>query len=152
MGFNVVIGFLNLFFVGILAGEEFTILSGVRRPLARLEDSSHIRFRQALIYRLRILVPAIFGLAICSGIAATILNGFDSGFGFRCAGLLALLAFIMITLFGTVPINAAALDWHPGAPPANWRTLIRRWELLDNVRCGAAVLAFALFLIGMALQ
>ncbi|HEX2912111.1 MAG TPA: anthrone oxygenase family protein [Chloroflexia bacterium] len=151
MNFNFMLGFLNLFFVGILAGEEFTILSGIRGPLASLEDKAHLRFRQALIYRLRVVVPLIFGLALFSGLAVTILNGFNSAFGFRCAGLLTLAAFILITLFGTVPINSAALAWNPAAPPANWRALVRRWEKLDNLRCSAALLAFALFLIGMAI-
>jgi hypothetical protein len=33
-----------------------------------------------------------------TGIAVTLLEGFRPGFGFRCAGLLALVAFISITL------------------------------------------------------
>ena len=150
MNLNVMIGFLNLFFVGMLAGEEFTVLAGVRTPLANLEDNPHIRFRQALIYRLRVVVPIMFGLAIFSGVATTLINSSGSGFGFRCAGLLILLAFILITFLGTVPINSAALDWNPAAPPANWRVLVQKWERLDNFRCGAALVAFALFLIGMA--
>ena len=150
MNFSLIIGFLNLFFVGMLAGEEFTILAGVRGPLASLDDNPHIRFRQALIYRLRVVVPAIFGLAILSGVATTFLNSSDAGFGIRCAGLLVLLAFILITFFGTVPINSAAIEWNPATPPANWRKLVQRWERLDNLRCGAALVAFALFLIAMA--
>ena len=62
-------------------------------------------FMHTLIRRLRVLVPAIFGIAFFSGIAVTLLEGFRPGFGFRCAGLLALVAFISITLGGTVPIN-----------------------------------------------
>jgi uncharacterized membrane protein len=147
----VIIGFVNLFFVGILAGEEFTIRYGVRGPLARLEVQPHIQLRQALILRLRVLVPIIFGLAILSGLAVNLLNGFDAAFGFRCAGLLVLVSFILITLFGTMPINAAALTWQPAAPPSNWRSQVSKWEQLDNLRCWAALIAFGLFLIGMTL-
>ena len=152
MNAETIIGFVNLFLVGILAGEEFTIRYGVRAPLASLDQRPHIMFRQALIYRLRILVPAVFGLALLSGIAATIAFGFDPGFGFRCAGLLALLIFIGVTLTGTVPINQAALAWDPSAPPSNWRRLVIRWEQLDTVRCWAAIIAFALFLTALALN
>lgn len=151
MDLSILLGFINLFFAGILAGEELTVRFGVRGPLASLADKPHIEFRQALILRLRVLVPIIFALALVSGIAVTVANGFDSGFGLRCAGLLALVAFILVTLFGTVPINAAALYWNPVAPPANWQQLVQRWERLDDVRCAMALLAFALFLIGMAL-
>ncbi|MEO8609869.1 MAG: anthrone oxygenase family protein [Chloroflexota bacterium] len=96
------------------------------------------------------MVPAVFGLSVLSGISAILVNGSDGGFGLRLAGLLALIAFIVVTLKGTVPINQAALDWNPAAPPANWRTLVNRWEQLDNVRCWLALAAFALFLIAMA--
>ena len=151
MNAGVIVGFVNLFFVGILAGEEFTIRYGVRGPLASLDVQTHIQLRQKLILRLRVLVPSVFGLAILSGIAVIVLNGFDPGFGFRSTGLLVLISFILITLFGTVPINAAALAWDSAAPPSNWRALVSKWEQLDNIRCWAALIAFGLFLIGMAL-
>ena len=147
-----IIGFVNLLCVGILAGEEFTICYGVRAPVASLDDGPHIQVRQALIYRLRILVPAIWALTILSAIAVTIGNGVDIGFAFRCAGMVVLFIFMVITLGGTVPINKAALTWDPAAPPANWRALISRWERLNTARCWLAVGAFALFLAAIALR
>jgi len=145
------IGFFNLLCVGILAGEEITIRYGVRAPLASLDRAPHIRFRQALIRRLRILVPVIFMLTLLSGIAVTLVNGFDGGVGLRAAGIVALVAFISVTLKGTVPINQAALDWNPDAPPKNWQALVNRWEQLDTVRCWLAIAAFVFFLAAMAL-
>ena len=150
MNFGVWIGLVNLLCAGILAGEEFAICYGVRAPLSSLEEGPHIQLRQALIYRLRILVPAILALTLCSGIAVTAASGFGQGFALRCAGLLALLIFIGLTLGGTVPINQSALTWNPAAPPANWRALIQRWERLDTARCWLAVAAFALFLTAVA--
>ena len=41
----------------------------------------------------------------------TLLEGFGLGLGFRCAGLFSLVAFISITLAGTVQINQAVLTW-----------------------------------------
>jgi len=147
-----VIGFINLFCVGILAGEEFVLCYGVRAPLASLDERSHIQLRQALIRRLVVVVPALFALSILSGVAAPVRVGFSQGLAFCIAGLLALLTFITVTLLGTVPINSAALTWDPGAPPKNWRTLVRRWERLDLVRCWAAITAFAFFLTATALH
>ena len=154
MNVGAIIEFINLFCIGILAGEEFIIRYGVRAPLASLADVPHIEFRQALIFRMRIVVPIIFGLAILSGIVATLLNLSESSLalGFRCAGLLALLTFITVTLTGTVPINEAAITWSPTNPPSNWRSLIRRWEQLDTVRCWLALGAFMLFLLACAVQ
>jgi hypothetical protein len=112
-----VLGFTNLLCAGMLAGEKFVIGYGVRAPVASLDPQPEIQLRQALIRRLRVLVPAIFGLAFFSGIAVTLFEGFCPGFGFRCAGLLALVAFISITLGGTVPINKATLTWKPQRHP-----------------------------------
>ena len=54
-----------------------------------------------------------------------------------------------VTLGGTVPINAAALEWDASAPPVTWRVQVDRWERLNTVRTWAAVVAFALLLAGL---
>ena len=138
--------FMNVLCAGVLAGEEFVIRYGVRAPVASLDERPHLQLRQALIRTLRILVPAVFGLTILSGIAVTVLSGLGFGLGLRCAGLFALLAFISITLGGTVPINQAILTWDVASPPKDWQALVRRWERLDTARTWAALAAFGLFL------
>jgi uncharacterized membrane protein len=147
-----VLGFVNLLSTGLLAGEEFVIRFGVRGPVASLDPQPEIQLRQALIRRLRVVVPAIFGSAFLSGIAVTLLEGFGPGLGFRCAGLFCLVAFISITLAGTVPINKVALTWEAAAPPEAWRAMINRWERLDTARTWAAITAFSLFLVEVALR
>lgn len=143
---------LSLFLAGILAGEEVVVRYGVHPSLAALDERSQIQARQALIRSLRVLVPTIFVGTAVSAVAVLALDGADDGLGFRCAGVLALLAWILVTAIGTVPINKGALQWPPDAPPANWRALIRRWERLDVIRSSAAVLAFACLLMAAAAQ
>jgi hypothetical protein len=147
-----VIAFVSLFFAGILAGEEFIVRYGLSGPLEALDDQPHIRLRQLLIRKLRVIVPIIFFAAILPGIAALVLNGAGPGFGFRFAGVLALLAWILITLIGTAPINKSALEWQPDAPPANWKAQISHWKRLDTWRTWLAILAFACFLAGVAIS
>jgi uncharacterized membrane protein len=67
----------------------------------------------------------------------------------RGVGIGALLIWITVTLGGTVPINAAVLDWDADRPPAHWQTQVDRWERLDPVRTWAAMLAFALLLTAL---
>lgn len=143
------LGLVNLFFAGILAGEELVIRYGVRGPVASLDQVPSIQIRQALIYSLRIVVPAIFFTTLLSAAAVTVLDGFDPGFVMRCGALVALLVWIGFTLPGTAPINSAALEWQPDAPPANWRAMVRRWERFDTVRTWAALAAFVLLLAAM---
>ncbi|MDQ6772834.1 MAG: DUF1772 domain-containing protein [Candidatus Dormibacteraeota bacterium] len=143
-----VAGMVSVLFAGLLAGEEFVMRCGIRGPLASLDDRSHILVRQALIRSLRVLVPSIYALALLSAVAGTALDGVDAGLALRGAGILALVIWIAVTLAGTVPINAAALEWDVSDPPVTWRTQVDRWERLNTVRTWAAVVAFALLLVG----
>jgi uncharacterized membrane protein len=146
-----VLGFINLFGAGMLAGEEFVIRYGVRGPLASLGDQAHIQMRQGLIRTLRVLVPAIFLPTLLTAVAVTIAGGAGPGLALRCAAVLALLGWLAVTLGGTVPINAAAFEWDPAAPPAGWHPQVNRWERLNTVRVWLAVGAFALMLAATAL-
>jgi uncharacterized membrane protein len=150
--YRVVVEVVGLFLAGMLAGEEFVVRYGVRGPLAALDDQAHIRLRLGLIRTLRVLVPALAAPALIAGIAAAILDGTRAGLVFRWTGVLALVIWFLITVFGTVPINEAAIDWQPDAPPSNWKAMVDRWEGLNTIRTWAAVLAFASLLTAIALR
>ena len=153
MNFAIVLDFVTVFLAGLLAGALFVIDYGVGPAIvAVLNDQAQIQMRQVLIQSLRVLVPAIFIPAILLGGVITVLNGFDSGFVFRLAGLLVVLTSFLLTLLGTAPINATVLTWQPSMPPTNWRTLISQWERFDKARTWAAVAAFVLFLMALTLK
>jgi uncharacterized membrane protein len=141
--------FASVFFSGLLAGEEFVIRFGVRGPLASLDPQAHIEMRQGLIRTLKVLVPILFAAALFSGIASSILHWDNAGRSLRLASVVLLLAFIILTLLGTVPINQAVGRWDAKNPPQGWRDSIRRWEALDSVRTALATGAFILALIGL---
>jgi uncharacterized membrane protein len=145
-----ILGVLSVFGAGLLAGAELVVRYGVRGPLASLDDEPHIRLRQALIRTLRVLVPAIYVPTLLTASGAAALAGIDAAFPLRCAAVLALLVWIGVTLVGTAPINAAALEWQPSAPPGDWRAQVDRWELLNSVRTWLAMAAFALLVLSVA--
>ena len=148
----IVLDFVNIFFAGILAGIEFVIHYGMRGPAEVLDEPSQLKFRQALVLRLRVLVPAFFVPTVVSGIAVTVLDGVATGFWFQWAAVLALLIWIGIRIIGTIPINSATLTWQPDAPPKNWKALVIHAERFHIVGVWAVLLAFALFLTAMALK
>ena len=149
---STVLDVVNLFFAGILAGMEFVIHYGVRAPAEVLDDQAQLQLRQALILRLRVLVPAFFVPTAVSGIAVTVLDGAAPGLWFRCAGVLGVLIWIVIRVIGTVPINSATLTWQPGAPPKHWKALVNHAERFHILGVWVVVLAFACFLTAMALK
>jgi hypothetical protein len=147
-----ILDFVTLFFAGILAGIEIVIHYGLRAPAEVLDEPSQIQFRQALVLRLRVLVPAFFIPTVVSGIALTVLEGVAPGFGFRCAAVLAMLIWILIRVIGTVPINSATLTWQSSAPPKNWKALVNHAERFHIIGVWSVVIAFAFFLTAVALQ
>ena len=147
-----VLDFVNVFFAGILAGIEFVIHYGLRGPSEILDEYAQLQLRQALVMRLRVLVPAFFVPTAVLGIALTVLNAGTPGFWFRCAAMLALCTWIVIRVVGTVPINSATVDWQLSAPPKNWKELVNHAERFHIVGVWASVLAFAFFLTAVALK
>jgi len=147
-----ILHFANLCFAGILAGMEIAIHYGVGASPATLDGRSQILFRQGLIRRLRVLVPAFFLPALLSAIAITILDRSAPGFWLRCAALLALLLWIVARVIVTVPMNSATLTWDPDAPPQNWKALIERSEGFHVMGVWAAPVAFACLLCAIAVK
>ena len=150
MNFNVSLHFINLFFAGILAGIEIVIHFGLRAPTEVLSDRSQLRLRQALVLRLRVLVPAFFVPTALSGIAVAVLDGAAAGLWLRCVALLAILVWIVIRIVGTVPLNSATLTWELAAPPADWKAQVVRAERFHDIGVWAVVLSFGCFLASTA--
>ena len=139
---------VNVFFAGMLAGIEFVIHYGVREPVELLPERSQLQFRQALVKRLRVLVPAFFVPAAVSGIALTFFNTATPGFVFRCVAVGALFTWVI----GTIPINSATIDWQLDAPPRDWKAQVTHAERFHIVGVWAAVLTFACVLIAVVLK
>ncbi|HEY4225695.1 MAG TPA: anthrone oxygenase family protein [Pseudolysinimonas sp.] len=142
---------LGVLFAGVLAGEEFIVRYGVQPALTALPDLPHLLARQALVRRLRIVVPALMVPTVLLAIAGLVVGGAGAGFGFRLAGLAALIAFVLFSFLGTVPINIRVNGWDAERPPVDWRQTVARWQLIDVFRSSAALLGFALLLIGVVL-
>src|SRR5262249_39702596 len=107
MNERVLLEFVNLFCAGLLAGAEYVARFGVRGPSPILDDGPQLQLRQALIRRLRGVVPAVYVPTALSGVAVAVLAGADRGFALRCMALLAVLVWTLTTFLGTAPINAA---------------------------------------------
>lgn len=147
-----ILHFTTLFFAGILAGTEIVVHYGLRTPTEVLSDQSQLQLRQALVLRLRIIVPGFFVPTALSATAMTVLDGAAPGMWLRCVGLLALLVWIVIRIIGTVPINSATLTWEVAAPPKDWKAQVRRAERFHDVGVWAVVLSYACFLSSTALS
>ncbi len=63
-------------------------------------------------------------------------------------GLLALVAEILLTLKGNLPVNDVINSWTPGQVPANWESIRDKWFNIFQYRQIASISGFASLLIG----
>jgi uncharacterized membrane protein len=145
-----VVELLAVVLTGALAGEELVVRWGVQPALRALPDLPHLLARQALVRRLRIVVPAVMLPATVLTIAAVAVGLAAPGTPLRVAGAAALAVFLIASFAGTVPINIRVDAWDPAAPPDDWRRTVVRWERIDVLRSTAAVVAFVLLAAGLA--
>ncbi|MBF4581787.1 DUF1772 domain-containing protein [Curtobacterium sp. VKM Ac-2865] len=137
---------------GLLAGEEFVVRWGVQPAIASLPDTAHLATRVALVKRLKVVVPILMLPTVAASIAVLVAAGTADGFAIRVAGAVALLTFLLASFLGTVPINIRVDGWDPEHPPADWRTVVTRWERIDVLRSTAAGIAFVLFAVALVVQ
>jgi uncharacterized membrane protein len=150
--FVTVIETVGLLLAGLLAGEEFIVRWGIQPALSSLPDGPHLAARKALVARLRYVVPALMVPTVIVAIVLLIAAGAGPGLGFRIAGVAALVAFVLFSFLGTVPINIRVNDWDLDAPPSDWKMDVARWQFIDVFRSSAALVAFACFLVAAALR
>lgn len=134
--------FLELLFVGLLAGIELAVHYGIGAPPLALSQSAQILLRQALVRRLRILIPAAFVPAFLFAVLVAFQQRHAPDPWLRWISVGMFLLWIVIRILRTVPVNSATLDWDPEAPPANWRSQVERTERFHVLGAWAAVIAF----------
>ncbi|GLZ55497.1 anthrone oxygenase family protein [Actinomycetospora sp. NBRC 106378] len=134
---------LCLVLSGVLAGGELLVRWGLAPALRALPDDAHVRARIAVVHRLRLVVPAV----IVPTVVVTVVVVARGGDAAAWAAVGALAVFVVVTGFGTVPINMRIARWDPTDPPADWQGLVRRWERVDVLRSSAALLTFVLLAV-----
>lgn len=151
--FHSIIELISLFLAGILAGEELIVRYGVQPALNTLDDRSHLLSRIALVRKLMIVVPAIMIPTVIAGLVVVATGGTGTGFVFRILGAMMLVAFVLFSFLGTVPINMKVNDtWNADTPPADWKKTVKRWVFIDTFRSSSAILAFVFFLGAVVIQ
>ncbi|MEV6872874.1 DUF1772 domain-containing protein [Amycolatopsis sp. NPDC051128] len=146
-----VVQYVGLFLLGVLAGEELIVRYGIHPALSTLDDRAHLPARQALVRRLRVVVPIV--MLPAAALAVTVLVVVTGpGLAMRWATLIAMVVFLLLSFLGTVPINVKVNDWRADAPPGDWKAVIRRWARIDVFRSTAATIAFLFAVLAVAYQ
>jgi hypothetical protein len=138
---------VSLFFAGTLAGIEIASHYGLITGADFLAEKEQVQLRQALVRRLRVLVPSFFAPAFLSTIAVTLLAGVGYALALRCVALVGYTVWIYARVVATMRINSASVDWNPSSPPPDWRSLVARAERFHIMSLWAVAIGFACLLI-----
>jgi uncharacterized membrane protein len=135
---------VGLFLAGLLAGIELIVRYGVHPALTAMPDDVHLRARHEIVRIVRVIVPAVMLPSVAAAVANLVLANDGETFGLRVAAVAVYAIYVVVVFAGTVPINDRFFKWDLSNPPADWKSTIQRWALIDVVRSSAAVVAFAL--------
>ena len=149
---SVVLQAVVVLLAGLVAGTEFIVRYGVQPALRRLDDRAHIAARVALVRSLRVVVPGIMIPTALACIVMLVVRGAEDGAGFRWAGVAAFAVFMLSSFLGTVPINMKVIEWRADNPPADWKSIVLRWQRIDVLRSTAAIAAFLCFVVALAMR
>ena len=132
-----------LILTGLIAGTFFYGTFCVLPAFYDLPSTLHLGFRVALMNHNKIVVMALVLLAIVALISycweARQLKTVRS----LCFNALVMtIISLVITRLGSVPINLQIKTWQPSSPPADWLTVLKRWDLYNSIRTAASIIAF----------
>jgi uncharacterized membrane protein len=136
-----------LVLAGLVAGTLAVGLVAIRPAMHSLPVGSYITVKQAFdVSYPRFMIPLQLSTLVAS-LALTIaaaVDGSTAPAALAGAGFVLLLANVVVTVRGDLPINVAMASWQPDAPPADWERHRVRWDRFNTIRTGAAVAALVL--------
>lgn len=146
-----IIMLVNLLAYSIIVSQAFTYIIALRNVQQLMQPAAYIELRQLLDknYQVKYRLVVYFTLLSCT--VLTILCSMDlSGLLFQtsAAALLALIADIVLTLKGNMPINKEINTWSAEQYPANWQDYRRKWLSIFAKRQVLIIAGFLCLLAG----
>jgi uncharacterized membrane protein len=137
-----------LLLTGLIAGTFFYGTFTVLPTFYDVSSDIHLRFRTALMKHNSVIVMSLVLLAIAVlGIYTWQMRKFKAAFWLCCLALLFTFASLVITRFGSVPINMEIKTWDPISPPGNWLEILNTWDLYNMIRTATSFGSFIFLLV-----
>ncbi len=129
--------FVNLILAGMLTGDVFGSWVTIHPALSNLPTRAHIQAEQVVYRRYGAIMPFFMTSTIVSAILVLSLTQErrSAAFRFTLTGMTCLVAMLLVTLTGNVPINRRLLELPP--PEMSYEEFLElreRWDRLHTVR------------------
>jgi hypothetical protein len=144
--------FITLLSYAFVISQSLFYLLAMARVLKTMQPATYIESRQLLDKNLQVSLKSVYYLALIASIALAsfcVVN--PSGLLFTCSiiALLTLVADILLSLKGNVPLNGIINSWTTTEYPANWETYRSRWFTIYTIRQAANITGFVSLLAGL---
>jgi uncharacterized membrane protein len=136
---------LALLSTGLLAGAFGYGAVNVQTTFNAVPLDVRLTFHSALMKMNGPVMQTTMALAALSSLTLTVLTRGRPRYLTGAAGVLAVVSFL-ITRFGNVPINGQIKVWAVSTPPADYASILQRWEVFNVARTLTAVAAFVLII------
>ena len=136
---------------GLMVGCELSIAAFVHPTLDRLPDDVHLPAASALARVMGTVMPFWYALTLLLTLAEVVIRWHQSGrlpIWIAASAVLWMLV-IVYTITTLVPINNRIASWEKSAPPPDWKTYRRRWDMLHRWRVALLTIAFTLLIVGI---
>jgi len=144
--------FITLLLYAFVISQSLFYILAMSNVLKNMQPATYIESRKLLDKNLRASLPAVYYSALIASIALTafcVIN--PSGVLFICSviALVALLADLVLTIKGNLPINETINSWSASDYPANWKEYRSKWFMIYNIRQSANIIGFVSLLAGV---
>ena len=136
---------------GLMVGCELSIAAFIHPTLDTLPDNVHRPAASAIARVMGTVMPFWYALTFLLTLAEVLVRWHQSGrlpIWIVTSSLLWMLA-ILYTITTLVPINNRIASWEKSAPPPDWKTYRRRWDMLHRWRVALLTIAFTLLIVGI---
>ena len=149
MTINRILKYTGLFLVGLLAGNTFVFILGMRPAMENLSASSYIAFHQSMQRSFLAWTPLLCSFLVVI-LAMTLINmrrqWKELEFFFVLFAFICVLDELMMTWTGNVPLVNLLLRGQIHGPSGEWEAIRAQWVCLMYWRCAMLVAGFGLLL------
>ncbi len=140
---------LALLLLGTLTGNELAVSAFVHPAISRLPDAAHAASAQSIARIYGKYAPFWYAATIIA--AAFVAWRTPSNQPNKLAliiSALLLVAVLVWTLVGPVPLNNRICAWNLSDLPSNWKDQRSRWDTLHAIRVGMLLLSLVALVLG----
>lgn len=145
-----IIFFVTLLAYGVIASQSFMYVLALKNVQLNLEPSAYTSFRKLIDTAMRANFTYVVYAALLASVLLVIAHIKNPGsltFIMAAIALVALIADILLTLKGNLPINDVINTWQPNDMPANWESIRDKWFTVFQYRQIANITGFVALLV-----